>query len=141
MPTRTHEIFAALADATRLRVLLAVLDHGEVRPQRLQAELDLPQSTVSRALTQLRAAGLVARGGQRTPFRVPNPRETRLLLRSAAQIEHADGGNPEAAALAERLRRQDMARGADDDRAVASASHGTRELAASHAPLGAPNEP
>jgi DNA-binding transcriptional ArsR family regulator len=50
----------ALADDTRLRILRYVADHGEQRSQRIMSELDLTQSTASRQLTQLCAAGFLA---------------------------------------------------------------------------------
>lgn len=114
MVLRTHRIFGALADEQRINVLLEVLDRGETRPAEIQAALGMSQPAVSRALGQLRAEGLVERGNQRTPFRVPRPREVRSLLRAASLIEHAASENPAALALAERLQRQDMARGAED---------------------------
>jgi DNA-binding transcriptional ArsR family regulator len=50
----------ALADDTRLRILRYVADHGEQRSQRIMSELELTQSTASRQLTQLWAAGFLA---------------------------------------------------------------------------------
>jgi len=55
-----HEvgIFKALADETRLRILLLLLD-GELCVCELIAALELPQSTVSRHLAYLKKTGWV----------------------------------------------------------------------------------
>jgi ArsR family transcriptional regulator, arsenate/arsenite/antimonite-responsive transcriptional repressor len=55
---RSVELFKALADPVRLR-LLNLLTDGEVCVCHLYAALDLPQSTVSRHLAYLRKRGLV----------------------------------------------------------------------------------
>jgi len=55
---KTAQIFKALSDETRLR-LLALIKDGELCVCDLMAVLDLPQSTVSRHLAYLRNAGLV----------------------------------------------------------------------------------
>ena len=52
-------IFKALADETRLRVLLLLLD-GELCVCEIIAALDLPQSTVSRHLAYLKRTGWVS---------------------------------------------------------------------------------
>ena len=53
-----EQIFKALADATRLRILNLLL-HGELCVCDIQFVLDSPQPNVSRHLTYLRNAGLV----------------------------------------------------------------------------------
>jgi len=50
--------FRALGDETRLRII-ALLAHGELCVCHLQDALELPQPTVSRQLSILRAAGIV----------------------------------------------------------------------------------
>jgi DNA-binding IclR family transcriptional regulator len=114
MAIRTHRCYAALADEQRLRVFLAVLAAGQIRQQELVAAVGIPQPAVSRAVTELRDVGLLARGNQRTPIYVPRPREARALVRAAALIEFAHTGNPEAEKLAGEIQRQDMALGADE---------------------------
>lgn len=52
-------LYRALADPTRLRLLHLILSGQEVRVGEIVAALNLPQSTVSRQLGQLRAAGLL----------------------------------------------------------------------------------
>lgn len=51
-------LFRALGDQTRLRIV-ALLSHGELCVCHLEAALDLNQSTASRHLGILRAAGVV----------------------------------------------------------------------------------
>ena len=51
-------VHAALADATRLRIL-ALLRDGEICVCHIHASLDVPQPTASRHLAYLRKAGLV----------------------------------------------------------------------------------
>ena len=53
------EVFRALADPTRLRIVMLLL-HGELCVCDLTAVLDLPQSTVSRHMSRLRRSGLVS---------------------------------------------------------------------------------
>lgn len=52
-------LYRALADPTRLRLLNLIIAGRDVRVGELTAALGLPQSTVSRQLGQLRAAGLL----------------------------------------------------------------------------------
>lgn len=54
--TRT---FKSLADETRLRIVALLLEHEELCVCDLMAALELPQSTVSRHLAQLKNAGWV----------------------------------------------------------------------------------
>lgn len=60
MPTdhldKTAQLFKALGDPTRLR-MLNLLQHGELCVCDVMAVLDLPQSTASRHLAYLRNAG------------------------------------------------------------------------------------
>jgi ArsR family transcriptional regulator, arsenate/arsenite/antimonite-responsive transcriptional repressor len=55
---KTAQLFKALSDETRLRIL-ALLTAGELCVCDLMAVLELPQSTVSRHLAYLRNAALV----------------------------------------------------------------------------------
>jgi len=50
----------ALADETRLRLLYWIAEHGEQRSQEIMRGLGLSQSTTSRHLSQLTAAGLLS---------------------------------------------------------------------------------
>ena len=53
------QLFKALSDSTRLRMLLLLLNHGELCVCDLMESLQIPQSTASRHLALLRSAGLV----------------------------------------------------------------------------------
>jgi ArsR family transcriptional regulator len=54
-----NDVFAALADETRRRIL-GLLASGEICVCHIHEALDVPQSTASRHLAHLRKAGLVA---------------------------------------------------------------------------------
>lgn len=58
------QLFKALSDSTRLRMLLLLLNHDELCVCDLMESLQIPQSTASRHLALLRSAGLVD-GGRR----------------------------------------------------------------------------
>jgi ArsR family transcriptional regulator len=53
------QVFKALSDATRLRIVLLLLKHGELCVCDIMTSLVIPQSTVSRHLSILRNAGFV----------------------------------------------------------------------------------
>ena len=53
------QLFKALSDSTRLRMLLLLLNNGELCVCDLMESLEIPQSTASRHLALLRNAGLV----------------------------------------------------------------------------------
>jgi len=55
----TAQIFKALSDETRLRIMALLVDGRELCVCDIMAALNLPQSTVSRHLAYLRNAGLV----------------------------------------------------------------------------------
>jgi len=55
----TAQIFKALSDETRLRIMALLLRGQELCVCDIMAALDLPQSTVSRHLSYLRNTGLV----------------------------------------------------------------------------------
>ncbi len=57
---RYANLFKALADETRLRLLALLVEREELCVCDLMATLDLPQSTVSRHLATLRHSGLVS---------------------------------------------------------------------------------
>ncbi|HET9810014.1 MAG TPA: winged helix-turn-helix domain-containing protein [Candidatus Limnocylindria bacterium] len=71
-PSASRELLAvahALADESRLRALTALAD-SELGAQELADRLGLGLSTVLHHLGELRAAGLVERGGRRRPYRI-----------------------------------------------------------------------
>ena len=53
------QLFKALSDGTRLRMLLLLLNNGELCVCDIMESLQIPQSTASRHLALLRSAGLV----------------------------------------------------------------------------------
>jgi ArsR family transcriptional regulator len=55
----TAQIFKALSDETRLRIMALLMNAEELCVCDIMAALDLPQSTVSRHLACLRNSGLV----------------------------------------------------------------------------------
>jgi ArsR family transcriptional regulator len=55
----TAQVFKALGDETRLRIMALLVSSQELCVCDIMAALDLPQSTVSRHLSYLRNAGLV----------------------------------------------------------------------------------
>ena len=84
------EVFAAMGDPTRLRLLRFLLD-GEHCVSQCTEELGVVQSGVSKHLARLVRVGLVTRrpAGRRTYHRVSDPEAVRGLL---------DGAEPLAAA-------------------------------------------
>lgn len=86
---RLAEVFRALADPTRLRLVLR-LSHGESNVAGLVAALDLPQSTVSRHLAVLRAAELVRgeRRGTSMVYCLAGAHLRYLLLEAYSHAEH-----------------------------------------------------
>jgi DNA-binding transcriptional ArsR family regulator len=73
-PARVEEVFVALADATRRRVLDHLAAHGEATATMLAAELPVTRQAVVKHLAVLERAGLVV-GGRAG-------REVRYTLRS-----------------------------------------------------------
>ena len=70
----TAQIFKALGDETRLRIMALLIDGGELCVCDIMAALNLPQSTASRHLSYLRNAGLVddRRNGVWMYYRINN---------------------------------------------------------------------
>lgn len=88
------QVYAALADATRLRIL-ALLRDGEVCVCHIHASLDVPQPTASRHLAYLRKAGLVAarRDGIWMHYRLApldSPVVSTMVASALHALSHAD---------------------------------------------------
>lgn len=87
-----EQLFRALADDTRLRIL-ALVSSGEVCVCNIHTALNLPQPTVSRHLAYLRKAGLVAarRDGLWMHYRleVPASPAAAKVLKAALEAAHA----------------------------------------------------
>ena len=88
-PVHTLEqLFKALADDTRLRIL-ALLAAGEICVCHIHGALGLPQPTVSRHLAYLRRAGLVAtrKEGLWVRYRLAIPAQPQLAGVMRAALE------------------------------------------------------
>jgi DNA-binding transcriptional ArsR family regulator len=92
-----ERVGTALADATRRRLLLALLD-GPAFPADLAAQLDLTRGNVSNHLACLRGCGLVVatQMGRRVRYALASPRLAHALAELSALVllvEH-DTGRP-----------------------------------------------
>jgi len=89
------EVFRMLSDATRIRLLWALLD-SEMAVNELAAAVDRPQATVSQHLAKLRMARLVAtrRNGAQVIYRVENDHVRQLVADAVYNAEHAGPGVP-----------------------------------------------
>jgi DNA-binding transcriptional ArsR family regulator len=87
--TRVSEVFKALYEPIRLRLVLLLTD-GERNVAELVKVLRLPQSTVSRHLAVLRATKLVhfERQGTRMVYRLSDAHLTALLVEAFSHAEH-----------------------------------------------------
>ncbi|WP_413543310.1 Cd(II)/Pb(II)-sensing metalloregulatory transcriptional regulator CmtR [Citricoccus nitrophenolicus] len=75
-----HRLGRAMADPTRSRILLTLLEHPGY-PAELARDLGLSRSNVSNHLTCLRDCGIVAAEpeGRRTRYEIADPHLTRAL--------------------------------------------------------------
>lgn len=90
------EIFAMLADATRVRIILALRDAGELSVNHLADIVDKSPAAVSQHLAKLRLARIVAtrQEGQRVFYRLENEHARQLVSDAIFQAEHSLGGVP-----------------------------------------------
>ncbi|GAB3574326.1 metalloregulator ArsR/SmtB family transcription factor [Leifsonia lichenia] len=90
------EVFSMLADATRVRIVLALKDAGELSVNHLADILDKSPAAVSQHLAKLRLARIVAtrQDGQRVFYRLGNEHAGRLVTDAIFQAEHSLGGTP-----------------------------------------------
>lgn len=86
--------FKVLGDATRARILYAVLEAGELCVCDLAAAVDVPESTVSHALRWLRGAGAVRarRSGKMMYYSLDDEHVRMLLDIGREHLRHRDGG-------------------------------------------------
>ncbi|RFA14982.1 transcriptional regulator [Subtercola boreus] len=84
------EIFSMLADATRVRIILALRD-GELSVNTLADILDKSPAAVSQHLAKLRLARVVKarQEGTRVFYRLANEHAGRLVTDAIFQAEHA----------------------------------------------------
>lgn len=89
------EVFAMLADATRVRLILALSD-GEMSVNDLAAAVGKPQSAVSQHLAKMRLARMVStrQEGTRVFYRLENEHARQLVMDAIFQAEHSLGGIP-----------------------------------------------
>jgi DNA-binding transcriptional ArsR family regulator len=89
------ETFRMLADATRIRLLWALLD-DESSVGDLAKAVGRPQAAVSQHLAKLRMARLVLtrRAGTQTFYRIENEHVRQLVEDAVFHADHAGGGIP-----------------------------------------------
>lgn len=90
------EVFAMLADATRLRIILALRDGGEMSVNHLADAVDKTPPAVSQHLAKLRLARIVAsrQEGTRVFYRLENEHARQLVADAIFQAEHSLSANP-----------------------------------------------
>lgn len=90
------EVFRMLSDATRVRLLWALLD-TEMAVNDLAAAVQKPQATVSQHLAKLRMARLVTtrRNGAQIIYRVENDHVRQLVKDAVYNAEHASTDVPQ----------------------------------------------
>ena len=88
---RLSELFRLLGDPTRVRILYALLEVGELCVCDLAATVDAPETTVSHALRLLRTAGVVRnrRDGRMIYYSLDDAHVRILLDLSAEHLRHA----------------------------------------------------
>ncbi|MBG6239974.1 DNA-binding transcriptional ArsR family regulator [Mycetocola sp. CAN_C7] len=89
------EVFAMLADATRVRIILA-LRGGELSVNHLADIVDKSPAAVSQHLAKLRLARIVAtrQDAQRVFYRLENEHASQLVSDAIFQAEHSLGNTP-----------------------------------------------
>ncbi|MET4096243.1 metalloregulator ArsR/SmtB family transcription factor [Arthrobacter sp. UYCu712] len=89
------EVFAMLADATRVRLILA-LGEGEMPVNALAEHVGKPGPAVSQHLAKMRLGGMVAtrQEGTKVFYRLQNHHARQLVMDAVHQAEHALGTAP-----------------------------------------------
>jgi DNA-binding transcriptional ArsR family regulator len=89
------EVFAMLADATRVRIILA-LREGEMAVGALAQTVGKSPAAVSQHLAKMRLARMVStrQDGNRVLYRLENEHARQLVADAIFQAEHALGGQP-----------------------------------------------
>jgi DNA-binding transcriptional ArsR family regulator len=90
------EIFTLLADATRVRIVLALRDVEELSVNHLADMVDKPAATVSQHLAKMRLARMVTtrQHGNRVFYKLANEHTKQLVTDAIFQAEHALSSNP-----------------------------------------------
>jgi len=89
------EVFAMLADATRIRIILALRD-GEMAVGALAEAVGKSPAAVSQHLAKMRLARMVStrQDGTRVLYRLENEHARQLVSDAIFQADHALGGAP-----------------------------------------------
>ncbi|GAB2528375.1 metalloregulator ArsR/SmtB family transcription factor [Paramicrobacterium agarici] len=90
------EVFGMLADATRVRIILALRNADELSVNHLADIVDKSPTAVSQHLAKLRMGRIVntRQEGQRVFYRLENEHASQLVSDAIFQAEHALGGTP-----------------------------------------------
>lgn len=90
------EVFAMLADATRVRIILALRGAEELSVNHLADIVDKSPAAVSQHLAKLRLSRIVAarQDGTRVFYRLENEHATQLVTDAIFQAEHSLGSTP-----------------------------------------------
>jgi DNA-binding transcriptional ArsR family regulator len=90
------EVFALLADPTRVRIVLALRDIEELSVNHLADIVDRPPATVSQHLAKMRMARMVTtrQHGNRVFYRLADEHASQLVVDAIHQAEHALEGTP-----------------------------------------------
>ena len=93
---RAVEVFSMLADATRVRIIMALRDASELSVNRLAETVDKSPAAVSQHLAKLRLARIVStrQEGTRIFYRLENEHAQQLVADAIFQAEHSLGGTP-----------------------------------------------
>lgn len=85
-----------LADATRVRIIMALRDASELSVNRLAETVDKSPAAVSQHLAKLRLARIVStrQEGTRIFYRLENEHAQQLVADAIFQAEHSLGGTP-----------------------------------------------
>lgn len=85
-----------LADATRVRIILALRESGELSVNRLAEVVDKAPAAVSQHLAKLRLARIVVarHEGTRAFYRLANEHASQMVSDAIFQAEHSLGGVP-----------------------------------------------
>ncbi|WP_168198019.1 metalloregulator ArsR/SmtB family transcription factor [Brachybacterium sp. SGAir0954] len=88
------EVFGLLADATRVRIILALREQDELSVNHLAELLEKSPAAVSQHLAKLRMARIVAtrQQGQRVFYRLENEHASQLVSDAIFQAEHSVAG-------------------------------------------------
>ncbi|WP_199181863.1 metalloregulator ArsR/SmtB family transcription factor [Cryobacterium sp. N21] len=90
------EIFSMLADATRVCLILALEDAGELAVNHLADIVDKTPASVSQHLAKMRLARIVStrHEGTKVFYRLNNEHASQLVRDAIFQAEHGLGGVP-----------------------------------------------